>query len=949
MEEFTREGGPLNFYDFTGMRLNIEKCSIWTLRTAFPTGDFPIHVEYYLDGSPAEAAEQQRVMAAEERARLRAIFPATCHAMRGLREPAQEEPERSKDAHLSQGVKLLGSPVVGTDEFVNAELSETIAKAREYVLTAQRILLGDSEHHHAAEYLALMRVTLPGRFTHHCGAVGSGLLAGKAAEFDELQRWAYESVVGQLDGTHIDAVTLLHSPTLWGGRGHVSARRVCDALLVGAWAMTHASNRSRLGPIRRAPVLSDTARRADCTLDVTTDELRRDRPELVEWCEGLDMILVGRHDGLGDLFNLTLRASTLNAYERLNGAWRVVQEELLPRVIETNRETLRHLRNVLPEEVQPLSVYGENIGRGLARPLSMLLHGEAFLEMYDRSESTARAVILEMATANATDWVRARPFDDSERAPRHARLPDSRAVTVAHQTFLLQTPAVHPGCQGCGAVDAWRNNPIHLAACPCGIRASDTLHHPIRDLLAEMLREAYGSHNVRVEPSDYATLCSVLKRPDIVVLHAGIRSRGGQPEPNAAGGPGIHLIIDVKTLDSSAPTHIATNHTDRFALGALTEAQASLPSEYTDSGRAPDAIGVHELTCAAVGRYGGIGSELSRLIVRCARRRGNRTGLEDVNAETSTFIAVWRHRISLTIAAATTNRVLRNAVAPEYAQTAMLARRAAAEELQRRYRRRAQQGRQQPQPPPPPPQQPPPTPPTPQTRPSGDACPRCTHRGCFQLEEVRDIDGNEVCDPRRICQRAECRYDPQYDLLHCDLCGSNGNHQTEEHETFLRMRTEEEDSSAFIERAGAEDIRADPEDVGDNDSDRTVPEEWDLDELDAASDATGAADAGGEVADLAGDASGVEANEGEAETQLDTENDSNDGDILGDILSGEDENYPESLPDSENQAGMTEPPAGPGGPGGSSAGAITRPPSGHSGTSAGLSLPVHQAPPRDGE
>ena len=284
--EFTREGGQLNFYDFTGMRLNIEKCSVWTLRSAFPAGDLPLH----FSGDP----EQQRMMAAQERDRLRSIFPAASHAMRGLREPAQKEPERSKDAHLSQGVKLLGSPVVGTDEFVDAELSETIAKARVYVETAQRILLGDGEHHHVAEYLALMRVTLPGRFTHHCGAVGSRLLPGKAIEFDNLQRWAYESVVGQLDETHIDAVTLLHSPTLWGGRGHVSAHRVCSAILVGSWAMTHASNRSRLGPIRRAPVLmddsADAARAADSLLNVTTSELRQARPELEEWCEGLDLI-----------------------------------------------------------------------------------------------------------------------------------------------------------------------------------------------------------------------------------------------------------------------------------------------------------------------------------------------------------------------------------------------------------------------------------------------------------------------------------------------------------------------------------------------------------------------------------------------------------------------------------------------------------------------------------
>ena len=151
-------------------------------------------------------------------------------------------------------------------------------------------------------------------------------------------------MVGQLDETHIDAVTLLHSPTMWGGRGHVSAHRVCSAILVGSWAMTHASNRSRLGPIRRAPVLmddsADAARAAESLLDVTTSELRQARPELEEWCEGLDMTYVGRHDSIGELFNISLRGSTQAAYRKLIVAWRTVQEQLLPRIIDTNRETL---------------------------------------------------------------------------------------------------------------------------------------------------------------------------------------------------------------------------------------------------------------------------------------------------------------------------------------------------------------------------------------------------------------------------------------------------------------------------------------------------------------------------------------------------------------------------------------------------------------------------------
>ena len=90
-----------------------------------------------------------------------------------------------------------------------------------------------------------------------------------------------------------------------------------------------------------------------------------------------------------------------------------------------------------------------------------------------------------------------------------------------------------------------------------------------------------------------------------------------------------------------------------------------------------------------------------------------------------------------------------------------------------------------------------------------------------------------------------------------------------------------------------------------------------------------------------GNASGTDDDEGE------------DGDDFDDrgLLSGEDDddNHPETQHNIVNHAGMTEPSAGPDGPGGPSAGAITRPPSSQNGISAGLSLPVHQAPPRDGE
>ena len=174
-------------------------------------------------------------------------------------------------------------------------------------------------------------------------------------------------------------------------------------------------------------------------------------------------------------------------------------------------------------------------------------------------------------------------------------------------------------------------------------------------------------------------------------------------------GPGRHLLIDVKTVDATGTTHLTNSHTDRFALGGLTEAERDLRNEYTDGGRHPEALDRWcTLLCAAVGRHGGIGRVLSDLIQRCARMRGGRTGVRDVNAVTDAFVAVWRHRISLTVAACATARIVRNAVQPAHARAMQQARAAEAVRHSSTFHRRG--SRQPPRaaplsaaPPPPPP------------------------------------------------------------------------------------------------------------------------------------------------------------------------------------------------------------------------------------------------------
>ena len=672
INELVDEESDNNFYENTGMRLNIAKCSIWTLATAFPAGDdalFTSAIRSLGGDLPLPVAEEQRILARRERERLRAVFPASVHGMRGLREPAgdrlaaegsDELKAWRKDAHLSQGVRLLGSPVVGTSEFVAAELDQTITDAEAYVARAQAILLS-GDHYYAHEYMQLMRVTLPGRFTHHCSAVFAHELLPAARRFDELQRAAYEAAVGRLTSSQLDAAAVVHSPVRWGGRGFVSAERVAAALSFNSWAQSHAHIRNRLAEVRR---LGEPSGGQPSGVDT---------PEALERAGFAQLSGALRHTfrnaplTFSNAFGIRLRARVLECRATLAAEWEEVRARAFP-IFAANAPFLTHHRRSLERAAEALDVSQyETDGRSVARTLSAVSHALAFTLNLTAPTTTAagRAALLESATANASDFVRARaPDPDAASAPRFARFADSRAAVVAHQSGLFIRPAVPAGCMGCGVAHAWATDTRHLAGCPCGMRASDTLHHPLRDLLAEMLKEAFGAASVAVEPSDYR-LYSALKRPDIVVYNAS--------------GPGRHLLIDVKTVDATGTTHLANSHTDRFALGGLTEAERDLRNEYTDGGRHPEALDRWcTLLCAAVGRHGGIGRVLSDLIQRCARMRGGRTGVRDVNAVTDAFVAVWRHRISLTVAACATARIVRNAVQPAHARAMQQARAAEA-------------------------------------------------------------------------------------------------------------------------------------------------------------------------------------------------------------------------------------------------------------------------------
>ena len=262
-----------------------------------------------------------------------------------------------------------------------------------------------------------------------------------------------------------------------------------------------------------------------------------------------------------------------------------------------------------------------------------------------------RAILLEMATPGACRGFTARPRDEWEVTGVGGRFVSQVDFVAAHQAALSLPLSslghMLTGCSGCGQHDAWAGGAGHLASCRGGFAGEGNFfHNPVRDALAEMLMSAYPRARVLVEPASWPRF-SAVKRPDIVV--------------ECGYGPGIHLLIDVKTVDGAGATHLRVDHTDRFPLGAHNELENGLIREYTYRGGVhyPHAIGNNKLVCCAVGRWGGLGKGLRQLIKDVAILRGGRveaarrTHLSD----TLNFEPYWTHRLSTAALALTAERV----------------------------------------------------------------------------------------------------------------------------------------------------------------------------------------------------------------------------------------------------------------------------------------------------
>ena len=151
-------------------------------------------------------------------------------------------------------------------------------------------------------------------------------------------------------------------------------------------------------------------------------------------------------------------------------------------ILACNPHYLNHLRLLLPGVLTGLTRSHETASYQQAHWYSAVINCGRFVQTYHGASPQGRAALLEQATQGALDWVRARPRGPDDPAPLHARF--QRGVdSVIHHRAMLMLPlhTIPLGCQGCGESDAFLD-PCHFASCPCGIRASDSLHHPVRDL-----------------------------------------------------------------------------------------------------------------------------------------------------------------------------------------------------------------------------------------------------------------------------------------------------------------------------------------------------------------------------------------------------------------------------------------------------------------------------------
>ena len=560
--------------------------------------------------------------------------------IRGVRDPRQHDDQRLVDAEISdnRGVVLLGAPICGTADFVDRHLRAIVAKAEKYVARLQALLLPD----HFEEYQQLIRMTLPGRFAHVCRAVVPKRVVEPAKAFDDLQLRAYAAGIGQLSSQDIPVRETVFMQQGAGGRGFREMALDCYSLYDGAWAQSAHRLATRWSPHSDFAALRDIANPAGTAYGFVIPSPQAE--------ESLARFGLDHRDQLWRSHAL-LRRLEHRVHQPSSFGDGTMLDQLRPTGVRAPAEP-----------IPDLGSYSSTTRSRLTSELAAYTTAFRFENVMDMATPRGRAQVRDMSVAGAGAWLRSRPPRADEERPRFSHFQPDGARIEHRAALLLRLPGSSYRCHGCGR-DGWSSY-AHLGVCPCGVRSTPVLHHPVKHTLLEMLRsvlpaacvldgDAAQSRHQRVHgDGEWWRSFSAFKRPDIVVLNF----------PRT----GVHTIIDVKTFDAAGASHVRDDHTDYFTRGAHRELERGLLGEYTSSrdrsGRVLEhhsrqrAIGTCELVCAAVSRQGAMGEQLMTLITRLAGMHAQR--VRDGVTSSYSFVEVWRHRISLCVHTQCSQRML---------------------------------------------------------------------------------------------------------------------------------------------------------------------------------------------------------------------------------------------------------------------------------------------------
>ncbi len=262
------------------------------------------------------------------------------------------------------------------------------------------------------------------------------------------------------------------------------------------------------------------------------------------------------------------------------------------------------------------------------RAASAVVSSLEFLSLYDSATSTGRARLLDGSSARGPhSWLRRVPLDPLASDFFSFFQPEDFSSALALDLLICPpiVPGSEPHCVGCAA--AGRPSAVgecgrHYITCPHGLRLHTEVHDPVVETLGALCEHAVGTGRVLFERSGRGgqrelrqTVAARLPaglghRPDLVLLDFD--------------GPHTVTLIDVKTVESTCPSHIQSDHTDRVRQAALTAIQERTPATYFPSavfqgGRPPPRV---RLITFAVSTGGALGTEAQTLIRSLVQRVG---------------------------------------------------------------------------------------------------------------------------------------------------------------------------------------------------------------------------------------------------------------------------------------------------------------------------------------